>query len=123
MKKQTTEITQNPEKHSIPCEKEGDLMWNVCRIKQWGLDYFGVDDDGNVCVCPNPENASNKVKLTDIIKLVEQKKGLQLPTLVCFPQILQHRLKSINAAFKKAREDFDYKNDYFLVYPIKVNQS
>ncbi|MBN3859864.1 biosynthetic arginine decarboxylase [Neisseriaceae bacterium PsAf] len=98
-------------------------MWNVCRIKQWGLDYFGVDDDGNVCVCPNPENASNKVKLTDIIKLVEQKKGLQLPTLVCFPQILQHRLKSINAAFKKAREDFDYKNDYFLVYPIKVNQS
>ncbi|QRN41852.1 MAG: biosynthetic arginine decarboxylase [Neisseriaceae bacterium] len=98
-------------------------MWDVCRIKYWGLDYFGVDNDGNICVCPNPENPNNKVTLIDIIKLVEHKKGLQLPTLVCFPQILQHRLKSINMAFKKAREDFGYQNNYFLVYPIKVNQS
>ncbi|HEB0978166.1 TPA: biosynthetic arginine decarboxylase, partial [Yersinia enterocolitica] len=38
------------------------------------------------------------------------------------PQILQHRLRSINGAFKRARESFGYEGDYFLVYPIKVNQ-
>ncbi len=42
--------------------------------------------------------------------------------MFCFPQILQHRLRSINAAFKRARDAFSYKGDYFLVYPIKVNQ-
>ncbi|XNM68865.1 hypothetical protein ACLK1Y_16310 [Escherichia coli] len=30
--------------------------------------------------------------------------GQRLPALFCFPQILQHRLRSINAAFKRARE-------------------
>ncbi|MGK2888268.1 MAG: hypothetical protein ACSLEN_01440 [Candidatus Malihini olakiniferum] len=45
-----------------------------------------------------------------------------MPTLFCFPQILQHRLRSINAAFRCARQSFGYESDYFLVYPIKVNQ-
>lgn len=45
-----------------------------------------------------------------------------MPALFCFPQILQHRLRSINIAFKRAREAFGYQGDYFLVYPIKVNQ-
>lgn len=45
-----------------------------------------------------------------------------MPALFCFPQILQHRLRSINAAFKRARESYGYNGDYFLVYPIKVNQ-
>ncbi len=48
--------------------------------------------------------------------------GQRLPALFCFPQILQHRLRSINAAFKRARESYGYNGDYFLVYPIKVNQ-
>ncbi len=43
-------------------------------------------------------------------------------SLVLLPQILQHRLRSINAAFKRARESFGYEGGYFLVYPIKVNQ-
>ncbi len=48
--------------------------------------------------------------------------GQRLPALFCFPEILQHRLRSINAAFKRARESYGYNGDYFLVYPIKVNQ-
>ncbi|STQ09386.1 biosynthetic arginine decarboxylase [Enterobacter cloacae] len=60
----------------------------------------------------------------DLAKLVKAREaqGQRLPALFCFPQILQHRLRSINAAFKRARESYGYKGDYFLVYPIKVNQ-
>lgn len=39
--------------------------------------------------------------------------GQRLPALFCFPQILQHRLRSINAAFKRARESYGYNGDYF----------
>ncbi|MCE1658511.1 arginine decarboxylase, partial [Enterobacter hormaechei] len=64
-----------------------------------------------------------QIELADLVKKVqEEKKQLRLPALFCFPQILQHRLRSINAAFKRARESYGYKGDYFLVYPIKVNQ-
>ncbi|EEP91273.1 Biosynthetic arginine decarboxylase [Yersinia kristensenii ATCC 33638] len=53
---------------------------------------------------------------------MQLEQGQRLPALFCFPQILQHRLRSINGAFKRARESFGYEGDYFLVYPIKVNQ-
>lgn len=53
---------------------------------------------------------------------MQLEQGQRLPALFCFPQILQHRLRSINAAFKRARESFGYEGGYFLVYPIKVNQ-
>lgn len=118
MKKQTTQLD--------PTTFEGsneDMIWDLCRIQQWGVGYFGADKDGDAYVCPDPEHPKNKVKIIDIVKFAQQKSGLKLPALLSFPQILQHRLKSINAAFKKAREDFGYENNYFLVYPIKVNQS
>ena len=46
---------------------------------------------------------------------------------VCLHCSVSHRscstvCVSINAAFKRARESYGYNGDYFLVYPIKVNQ-
>ncbi|MEA0983811.1 arginine decarboxylase, partial [Salmonella enterica subsp. enterica serovar Enteritidis] len=35
---------------------------------------------------------------------------------------LQHRWRSCNAAFKRALESYGYNGDYFIGYPIKVNQ-
>ena len=51
-----------------------------------------------------------------------QQDGQRLPALFCFPQILQHRLRSINAAFKPRVNPSATRGGYFLVYPIKVNQ-
>ena len=100
-----------------------DVMWDLSRVPQWGMGYFNADQDGDISVCPNPELPDNKVKLLAVVKQVNKKIGMQFPILFCFPQILQHRLKTVNDAFKKAREDFGYQGEYFLVYPIKVNQS
>jgi arginine 2-monooxygenase len=100
-----------------------DMMWDLSRVPQWGMGYFNADEDGDISVCPNPELPDNKVKLLEVVKQVNKKIGMQFPILFCFPQILQHRLKTVNDAFKKAREDFGYQGEYFLVYPIKVNQS
>lgn len=96
-------------------------MLKTYNITWWGNNYFDVNELGNICVCPNPDEPSGRV---DLAKLVKERgaHGQRLPALFCFPQILQHRLGSINAAFKRARDTFGYRGDYFLVYPIKVNQ-
>ncbi|SFU27222.1 biosynthetic arginine decarboxylase [Xenorhabdus koppenhoeferi] len=98
-------------------------MRQTYNIAYWGGNYYYVNDLGNVSVCPNPDLPETQVELAYLVKKVqEEKEQLRLPALFCFPQILQHRLRSINAAFKHARESYGYKGDYFLVYPIKVNQ-
>ncbi|WWO99156.1 MAG: biosynthetic arginine decarboxylase [Candidatus Dasytiphilus stammeri] len=92
---------------------------NIC---YWGNNYFNINELGHIMVCPTPneEGTPVEVNLTQIIQKTTCN-GLQLPALFCFPQILQHRLRSINAAFRTARNLYDYQGDYFLVYPIKVN--
>lgn len=90
-------------------------------IDWWGANYFFVNDKGHVCVCPNPDIQEAYVDLAELVE-ARAKTGQRLPALFAFPQILPHRVRQINAAFKKARSDYDYKGDYFLVFPIKVNQ-
>lgn len=96
-------------------------MRRTYNVAWWSNGYFSVNDDGCLCVCPNPDQPQATVDLAHLVK-VREAQGQRLPALFCFPQILQHRLLSINKAFKNAREAYGYRGDYFLVYPIKVNQ-
>ncbi|MFS1538971.1 MAG: biosynthetic arginine decarboxylase [Candidatus Phlomobacter fragariae] len=92
-------------------------------ITYWGNGYYQVNEQGNISVCPNPNQPEAKIDLARLVEQVqEEQQNIRLPALFCFPQILQHRLWSINAAFERARNDYGYQGDYFLVYPIKVNQ-
>jgi len=102
-------------------DTEASRMLKTYNIAWWGNNYYDVNELGHISVCPNPEQPEVRVDLAKLVKEREAQ-GQRLPALFCFPQILQHRLRSINAAFSRARESFGYKGDYFLVYPIKVNQ-
>ncbi|HGW4906811.1 TPA: biosynthetic arginine decarboxylase [Proteus mirabilis] len=98
-------------------------MQQTYNITYWGGGYYCANNRGNISVCPNPDVPEATLDLTELVKQVQEEHShLRLPALFCFPQILQHRLCSINAAFHRARESYGYKGDYFLVYPIKVNQ-
>ncbi|EGK08599.1 biosynthetic arginine decarboxylase [Kingella kingae] len=94
----------------------------VCNINYWGISYYDVDERGDIIVRPNPQQPEKTISLQQLTEEVQQKHQARLPILLCFPQILQHRLRSINQAFQAAREDFGYNGNYCLVYPIKVNQ-
>ena len=86
----------------------------------WSGGYFGIDPEGHVKVTPaGPEGGG-----VDLHELVVdlQRRGLQLPVLVRFSEILEHRLKVINGAFAQAIEEYGYRGSYRMVYPIKVNQ-
>lgn len=98
-------------------------MQQTYNIAYWGGGYYQVNEQGNITVCPNLGQPDAKIDLAALVEQVqEEQQHLRLPALFCFPQILQHRLRSINAAFERARRDYGYQGDYFLVYPIKVNQ-
>ncbi|QCR37779.1 biosynthetic arginine decarboxylase [Nissabacter sp. SGAir0207] len=97
-------------------------MLRTYNVAYWGNNYYDVNERGHISVCPDPDVPEARVDLAELVKELQQEEGQRLPALFCFPQILQHRLRSINAAFKRARESFGYEGGYFLVYPIKVNQ-
>ena len=60
----------------------------------------------------------------DLKQLVDrlQLRGIDLPILIRFADILKHRLGEIHDAFQPAITEHKYKGNYFCVYPIKVNQ-
>lgn len=94
---------------------------SVFNIDWWGNGYFNVNSEGHVEVCPDPDVPEARVDLAKLVA-AREKNGQRLPALFCFPQILPHRVRSINKAFKEARENYGYNGKYFLVFPIKVNQ-
>ncbi|MDU7869812.1 MAG: arginine decarboxylase, partial [Pantoea sp.] len=102
-------------------DQDASKMLRTYNIAWWGNNYYDVNELGHISVCPDPDRPDVRVDLARLVKEREAQ-GQRLPALFCFPQILQHRLRSINAAFKRARESYGYTGDYFLVYPIKVNQ-
>ncbi|MGG2141015.1 biosynthetic arginine decarboxylase [Symbiopectobacterium sp. RP] len=102
-------------------DRNASEMLRTYNIAWWGNNYYDVNELGHISVCPDPDVPEARVDLVRLVKEMQQD-NQRLPALFCFPQILQHRLRSINAAFRRARESFGYEGGYFLVYPIKVNQ-
>src|SRR5262245_28847874 len=89
-------------------------------VRNWGKGYFSINKAGHVTVHPDkrPDSA------IDLHELVEQlqARGIQLPILLRFTDILRHRVGEIHEAFKDAIKEFDYQGSYCSVYPITVNQ-
>src|SRR5215472_1534373 len=89
-------------------------------IRHWSKGYFSINKAGHVTVHPNkrPEQAVDLKELIDQL----QARGIQLPILLRFTDILRHRVGEIHEAFKNAIGEFGYQGNYCCVYPIKVNQ-
>jgi arginine decarboxylase len=89
-------------------------------IRSWGAGYFGVNEKGNVVVHPEgPTGPSADVK--ELVNEV-RRRGIGLPLLLRFTDILRRRIVELNEAFKRAIAEHGYKAGYRGVYPIKVNQ-
>jgi arginine decarboxylase len=89
-------------------------------IRHWGKGYFGVNRAGHVTVHPN-KRPEQSIDLKDLVDQL-QARGIQLPILLRFTDILRHRVGEIHDAFRAAIREYDYKGGYCCVYPIKVNQ-
>ena len=85
-------------------------------IRNWGSPYFGVNDKGHVCVHPDGPSAPSM----DLKELVDEvrRRGIGLPLLLRFTDVLRHRVVHLNHAFRKAISEHNYKGVYQGVYPI-----
>jgi arginine decarboxylase len=89
-------------------------------IERWGKGYFSIDSGGHVRVHPTKDPARS----IDLKELADnlQARGIGLPVLIRFRDILRHRLADIYGAFQTAIAQHQYEGRYCCVYPIKVNQ-
>ncbi len=88
-------------------------------ITGWGINYFSINEKGNVRVTPKRDGVAVDLKeLIDELQL----KDIAAPVLVRFPDILDNRIEKISNCFKIAAEEYNYTGQNHLIYPIKVNQ-
>jgi len=97
--------------------KDSIELYNV---NGWGRDFFTINEAGHVEVTPaGPGSAS-----IDLKELVDdlRSRGLNLPVLIRFSDILRTRIQQLCGSFQQAITENDYRGQYRGVYPIKVNQ-
>ena len=89
-------------------------------VARWGNGYFSVNRPGHLQVHPtkDPQRAIDLKELVDRLQL----RGISLPVLIRFTDILKHRLGDIHRRFQAAIAQHQYQGGYSCVYPIKVNQ-
>ena len=89
-------------------------------VSRWGKGYFSINANGHVQVHPTKDTS----RAIDLKQLVDdlQARGITLPLLIRFSDILKHRLADIHDAFQAAIAQHQYGGRYCCVYPIKVNQ-
>ncbi|HQZ39254.1 MAG TPA: biosynthetic arginine decarboxylase [Vicinamibacterales bacterium] len=109
-----------------PGTSPGSASWSITEagelydVSRWGQGYFAINEHGHLQVHPTKDPARG----VDLKRLVDrlQLRGLAVPILIRFTDILKHRLGEIHAAFQQAIAQHQYQGRYLCVYPIKVNQ-
>ncbi|MCA9679191.1 MAG: biosynthetic arginine decarboxylase [Kofleriaceae bacterium] len=94
---------------------------DLYNIPRWGCGYFKVNDKGNLIVSPRSE-AEGAIDMKELVDELTGR-GIQLPILLRFSDILRARIELICGAFNGAIKEYEYTGRYRGVYPIKVNQN
>ncbi len=97
--------------------KDSAALYNV---GGWSSGYFRINDAGHVEVTPAGADGPG-IDMYDLA-LDVQRRGLGMPLLMRFPDILDSRVRTLVGCFERAFQDYGYTGRYRGVYPIKVNQ-
>jgi len=85
----------------------------------WGTSYFGINEKGDVFVTPCKDNT--QIDLHDVLDELALR-DVTPPVLLRFPDILDNRIEKTWSCFKKAADEYGFKGENYVIYPIKVNQ-
>jgi arginine decarboxylase len=108
-------------------EPEDVVKWTTTRsaelyqIRGWGEPYFSVSERGTIQVTSDPAQPNRKIDLHDLVGDLEAR-GLDMPLLIRFSDILRDRIRRLNECFIKAITEYNYPGSYRGVFPVKVNQ-
>jgi arginine decarboxylase len=87
------------------------------RISSWGEPFFYVNDAGHMAV----RALDPKDTRLDIAAIVDElrRRGVELPLLIRFQDVLSAQVRRLNEAFAGAIAESNYGNEYRGVYPIR----
>ena len=88
-------------------------------IKGWGTSYFGINEKGHVYV--SPVKSDVKIDLREVMDDLALR-DVTPPVLLRFPDILDNRIEKMASCYEKAKKEYDFKGQSYVIYPIKVNQ-
>jgi arginine decarboxylase len=89
-------------------------------VNGWGRGFFSINEAGHIEVTPSGAGSA-KIDLKELVDDLRSR-GLNLPLLIRFSDILRTRVQQLCGAFQQAIAENDYRGSYRGVYPIKVNQ-
>ncbi len=90
-------------------------------INRWGEGYFSIGDEGHLSVRPDRSLSRSTIDIKKVIDEIKER-GVQLPCVVRFPEILRSQVIHLNETFKTVIDEADYKGRFMGVFPVKVNQ-
>ncbi len=96
--------------------EDSEELYNV---KGWGVNYFGINEQGHAYVCPKKDGV--KIDLKEVVDDLEAQ-DVSAPVLLRFTDILDNRIEKTAECFKRAATQYKYTGEHFIIYPIKVNQ-
>ncbi|MCI6643349.1 MAG: biosynthetic arginine decarboxylase, partial [Bacteroidales bacterium] len=88
-------------------------------IKGWGVNYFGINEQGHAYVSPKKDGV--KIDLKEVVDDLEAQ-DVSAPVLLRFTDILDNRIEKTAECFNRAASQYKYTGEHFIIYPIKVNQ-
>ncbi len=89
-------------------------------VENWAAGYFDINSRGNIVVRPSTGDP-RFADLKEIVDHLIQKRDLNVPILLRFPQILSSQLKILTNAYQSAITEFEYSGLHYPLFPMKVN--
>src|ERR1700738_2021390 len=80
-------------------------------IENWGAGFFDVNKKGHLIIRPSEgDSAAADVKdiIDDLIK-----RGVKLPVILRFPQLLSHQVRKLYTSFQNSIKEYEYKGAHF----------
>jgi arginine decarboxylase len=92
----------------------------IYNVNGWSKGFFAINAKGHIVARPKRDPKA-EIDLHELVHGLRER-GIRVPVLVGFSDLLQRRLTDLHDAFASAIAENSYKGDYQAVYPIKVNQ-
>jgi arginine decarboxylase len=115
---------------AVEPSNEADAAWTIAdsaalyRVEDWSDRFFHINEQGHAAVRTARTQADSSSDSIDINTVVQdlRNRGVQMPCLLRFHDVLRARVERVNLAFSQAIDESGYAGSYRGVYPIKVNQ-
>src|SRR4029078_12268081 len=91
------------------------------QVRGWGEPYFSISERGTIQVTSDPSQPNRKIDLHELVGNLEAR-GLDMPLLIRFSDILRDRIRRLNECFIKAITEHSYPGSYRGVLPAQREQ-